>query len=86
LSRANIFRSHTSRVFGTVSDTTFTLESSLDRFSKCLVGTLIPDGEGTLIDYAWKVGPGHIACGDARVDEKEISSFLAEWLDTAQVI
>jgi hypothetical protein len=85
LSRFNIFRSPTSRVFGSVSDTSFTLESSLDRFSKRLVGTLIPDGEGTLIDYAWQTGAGHIVYGDARVDETEILSFLVEWLDTAQV-
>ena len=85
LSRFNIFRSPTSRVFGRVSDTAFSLESSLDSFSKRLVGTLVPDREGTLIDYSWKAGPGHIVYDDARVDETEILSFLAEWLDAAEV-
>jgi hypothetical protein len=85
LSRLNIFSSPVSRVFGCVGDRRITLESSRDRFSKQFVGTLHPADGGTTVEYAWKAGLGHRMYGDARFDEAEILSFLAEWLGTQEI-
>ena len=84
-SHMNIFRAPRSPVLGRVSDREITLESSRDRYSKRLVGRLLPADTGTTIEYTWKRGLGHMFYGDARFDEEEILSFLAEWLGTQEV-
>ncbi len=84
-SRINVFHSPTSSVFGRVSDCAITLESSRDRYSKRLVGTLHAEDGGTTIDYAWKAGLGHAIYGDARFDEEEILSFLTECVNAQQL-
>ena len=81
LSRLNIFRPPRSRVIGEVSPTGFSLESSFDPFSKRLVGTLVSQPEGTIIDYSWQTPLTHRIYGHSHFDEEQILSFLTEWLD-----
>ncbi len=83
-SHMNIFRAPRSRVFGRVSDSQITLESSRDRYSKRLLGRLLSSDGGTILEYRWKAGVGHRFWGDARFDEEEILSFLGEWLGTQE--
>ena len=85
LSRFNIFRPATSRVVGDVSSDAFSIASSADRFSKRLVGKLVSQRDGTIIDYTWQAPTTHHVYGDSGFDETEILLFLTEWLDAEQV-